>query len=294
MSLIAEQVCDTISLLGEGPVWDEVSQTISWIDILNGRIHQRGLSGHTSTMEVGRMIGAIAPTNRNRWIAALQNGFAFIDLKSKKITPIHDPEAHIAGNRFNDGKCDEAGRFWAGTMSLNDEPGMGNVYVIDSTLQARKKITVINLSNGLAWNSDNTLFFHIDSPIREVSVYPFKHETGDLGDKTFSFNTPEADGYPDGMTIDSEDKIWIAHYDGWEVCRWDPMTGQKLLTIKLPVSQVTCCTFGGPNLDDLYISTGRQTLTEEQLKDQPLAGSLFVVKSCGFRGRKTARFIENA
>jgi sugar lactone lactonase YvrE len=292
MSLIPEQVCDTISLLGEGPVWDEQSQTITWIDILNGRIHQLGSSGGTKTIEVGKMIGAVALTTGNRLIAAMENGFAFVDFQTKKVSLIHDPEAHIAGNRFNDGKCDEAGRFWAGSMSLNDEPGMGSLYVIDQSLHAKKILSRINLSNGLAWNADSTLFYHVDSPIREVSVYPFDIANGTLGEKKFSFQTPEVDGYPDGMTIDTEDKIWIAHYDGWEVCRWDPNTGEKLMTIKLPVSQVTSCTFGGPDLGDLYISTGRQTLNEDQLKDQPLAGSLFVVRNCGFHGRKVARFVE--
>jgi sugar lactone lactonase YvrE len=292
MSLIPELVCDTISILGEGPVWDDESNTITWIDILNGKIHQRKQHGATSTMEVGRMIGAVAPISNNRWIAALQDGFAFVDINNRTVTPIHDPEEHLPRNRFNDGKCDEAGRFWAGTMSLHDESGTGSLYVIDHSLHARKVLPDVNLSNGLAWSRDNRHFFHIDSPVREVSVYPFDLEKGTLGERKFFFNTPEADGYPDGACIDTEDMLWIAHYDGWEVCRWNPLTGEKLLTIKLPVSQVTCCTFGGVGLDDLYITTGRQTLTEDQLKDQPLAGSLFVVRNCGYQGRATARFKE--
>jgi sugar lactone lactonase YvrE len=292
MSLIPELVCNTISTLGEGPVWDDEMNTITWIDILNGKIHQLNEHGNRKTMDVGRMIGAVAPVSGNRWIAAMQDGFAFVDINTKTVTPIDDPEAQIPRNRFNDGKCDEAGRFWAGTMSLHDDSGMGSLYVIDSSLRSRKVLSDINLSNGLAWSSDNSKFFHIDSPVREVSVYPFDINEGTLGERKFLFKTPEADGYPDGACIDTEDKLWIAHYDGWQVCRWDPLTGEKLLTIKLPVAQVTCCTFGGPTLQDLYISTGRQTLTEDQLKDQPLAGSLFVVRNCGFQGRKTARFVE--
>ncbi|HSB92996.1 MAG TPA: SMP-30/gluconolactonase/LRE family protein [Flavitalea sp.] len=292
MSLIPELVCDTISVLGEGPVWDDELNSITWIDILNGRIHQRIGQAPTTTMEVGRMIGAAAPISGNRWIAALQDGFAFVDLNTRSVTPIHDPEAHLPENRFNDGKCDEAGRFWAGTMAIQEDPGCGSLYVIDQSLHARKVLDDVDLSNGLAWSSDNRNFFHIDSPVRQVSVYPFDIEHGTLGERTHIFKIPEADGYPDGACIDNEDMLWIAHYDGWQVCRWNPLTGQKLLTIKLPVSQVTCCTFGGPGLDDLYITTARQKMTEDQLKDQPMAGSLFVVRNCGFRGRKTARFRE--
>jgi sugar lactone lactonase YvrE len=292
MSLIPEVVCDTISVLGEGPVWDDQSMTITWIDILNGRIHQRQAQGSTKTVEVGRMIGAVAPIAGNRWIAALQDGFAFVDISTGMVSPIHDPEEHIPSNRFNDGKCDAAGRFWAGTMSLHDERGMGSLYVIDRSLKSRRVLSDVNLSNGLAWTGDNRQFIHVDSPVREVSVYPFHLQEGTLGERSFLFKTPDEDGYPDGACIDTEDKLWIAHYDGWQVCRWDPLTGEKLLTIKLPVSQVTCCSFGGPELQDLYVTSGRQTLTEDQLKDQPLAGSLFVIRNCGYQGRKTDRFQE--
>src|SRR5688572_30676979 len=176
MSLIPELVCDTISILGEGPVWDDESKTITWIDILNGKIFQRKDQGATTAMEVGRMIGAVAPISNNRWIGALQDGFAFVDINNRTVTPIHDPEEHLPRNRFNDGKCDQAGRFWAGTMSLNDESGTGSLYVIDHSLHARKVLPDVNLSNGLAWSADNRHFFHIDSPVREVSVYPFDLE----------------------------------------------------------------------------------------------------------------------
>lgn len=290
MSLIPEVVCDTISLLGEGPVWDDRTGTITWIDILNGRVHMLPSNGHVRTLQVGQMIGAVALREKGGYIAAIQEGFAFIDGTNGSVTKINDPESHLPDNRFNDGKCDEAGRFWAGTMSLHDKPGQGNLYCFDKSHQVRKVLSDVNLSNGLAWSSDSTMFYHVDSPIRQVSVFPFDLTTGAIGNQSFVFNTPEEDGYPDGMTIDSDNKLWIAHYDGWQVCRWDPATGEKLLTIKLPVSQVTCCTFGGANHEDLYITSGRQTLTEGQLKDQPLAGSLFVVRNCGFRGRPVARF----
>lgn len=287
-----EVVCEAISLLGEGPVWDPRTGSIVWIDILAGKIHRYEPDAGTYTsMEVGQMIGALAPRRRGGYIAALKDGFAFIDLDRQTVEFIIDPEADIPGNRFNDGKCDRAGNFWAGSMSVSeaeDEPG--TLYVIDKELQVRSSVTGIRLSNGLAWTDDDKTFYHIDSPVREIRSYPFDLSSGITGAGKVVIKFKEEDGYPDGMTIDTENKLWIAHYDGWQVSRWDPESGRKLLQIDLPVSQITCCTFGGPDYRDLYITTARQRMSPDQIKEQPLAGSLFVIRNCGFQGYPPAYF----
>jgi len=202
----------------------------------------------------------------------LQNGFAFIDRASGEVKMIANPENHLPCNRFNDGKCDPAGRFWAGTMSLSEEPNAGNVYVLENKLAHTKTIEDVTISNGMAWSLDHQTFYYIDTPTLEIVAYDYE------------------EGYPDGMTIDNECMFWIAHWDGWQVTRWDPNTGEKLYRIKLPVAKVTSCTFGGENLEDLYITSAKIGLTKEELEKQPLAGSLFVMRNCEFKGMPAFEF----
>jgi sugar lactone lactonase YvrE len=142
----------------------------------------------------------------------------------------------------------------------------------------------------MAWSSDYKTFYYIDTPTCEVVAYDFDLLTGNIGNKRVVIRIPPQEGFPDGMTIDNEGMLWIAHWDGWQVSRWNPNKGKKLLSIPLPVAQITSCTFGGDNLQDLYITSARVNLTEEQLKQQPLAGSLFVLRNSGFHGTPSFEF----
>jgi sugar lactone lactonase YvrE len=220
----------------------------------------------------------------------LQNGFASIDLPDGKIEYLHNPEAHLENNRFNDGKCDPAGRFWAGTMAFTEDEAAGNLYVLERNLSVTKKIDGVTVSNGIAWNNDHTLLFYIDSPTLSVVAFDYDKATGNISNKRIVINVPRQEGFPDGMTIDSEGMLWIGHWDGWQVARWDPTTGEKLLTIRLPVAKVTSCAFGGKHLNDLYITSAKKDLNEDQLKQQPLAGCTFVVRNSGFVGHPAFEF----
>ncbi len=274
------------SLLGESPVWDKRNNRIYWVDILNGRIHFLESDGsELQTIEVAQYVGAIALTdNPDALIAALQNGFAFVHIQEKRVEPIVDPEAHKPGNRFNDGKCDPAGRFWAGTMALSEEPEQGSLYVLYADFQTDKKIDKISVSNGLAWSLDHSTLYFIDSPTRSVRAFAFDELTGALGTGKIIFIFSEEEGFPDGMTIDAEGMLWIAHWDGWKISRWNPATGEKIFEIKFPVARITSCTFGGPQLGDLYVTSAKIGLSQTELRDQPLAGTLFIIKDCGFKG----------
>lgn len=287
IEVVAEHKC----LLGEGPLWDAKRKVICWIDILQGHIHEYSLAKNTHrTIRAHQMIGAVALRTNGNFLAALQNGFGFIDRQSGEVSMIANPEAHLTNNRFNDGKCDPAGRFVAGTMSFSEEPQAGNVYVLENDLSVSKKIEGVTVSNGMAWSSDHKTFYYIDTPTSKVWAYDYDKTTGYIKNKKMAIKVPEQDGYPDGMTIDHEGMLWIGHWDGWQVSRWNPATGRKLQHIKLPVACVTSCTFGGENLDDLYITTASTGLTGEQLQKQPLAGSLFVVRNCGFSGEPAFEF----
>lgn len=287
IEVVGEHKC----LLAEGPVWDAKRQVICWIDILNGKIHEysRQHKSH-NIISVHQMIGLLAICDNGNFIVALQNGFAFVERSSGEIKMIADPEDTLPNNRFNDGKCDPAGRFWAGTMSLSEDKGAGSLYMLDRDLKCSKKISKVTISNGMSWSSDHKTFYYIDTPTHEVVAYDYDELTGEISNRRVIIQINEHDGFPDGMTIDNEGMLWIAHWNGWQVTRWNPNTGEKLHTIKIPVAKVTSCTFGGKDLDSLFITTAKVELTVGEQKQQPLAGSLFVIDHCGYRGVPTVEF----
>jgi sugar lactone lactonase YvrE len=288
LEIVVEHTC----LLGEGPVWDARRKMICWVDILNGIIHQYapGQKKHT-TISVHQMIGSLAVCTSGNFIAALKKGLAFINSINGEMKMIADPESHLPHNRFNDGKCDPAGRFWAGTMSLSEAPNAGSVYMVERDLLITKKIESVTISNGMAWSADHKTFYYIDTPTWEVVAYDYDKDTAHISNKRVIINIAKEDGCPDGMTIDSDGMLWIAHWDGWQVTRWNPLTAEKLYHIKLPVARVTSCTFGGENLEDLYITSAKVGITQEELKKQPLAGSLFVIRNCGYKAMRAVEFV---
>ncbi|MHB1921247.1 MAG: SMP-30/gluconolactonase/LRE family protein [Chitinophagaceae bacterium] len=284
-------VLDHKCLLGEGPIWDVKRKVICWVDILNGEIHEyEPQQKKHIIIPVHQMIGSLAVCTNGNFITALHHGFAFIDRISRKIKIIAAPELHLPNNRFNDGKCDPAGGFWAGTMSISEEPNAGSVYVIEKDLSVTKKMESVSISNGMAWSVDHQKFYYIDTPTFEVVAFDYDKNTMQIFNKKTVIKILKEDGYPDGMTIDHEGMLWIAHWDGWQITRWDPNNGEKLGCIELPVARVTSCTFGGENLEDLYITSARVGLSKDELEKQPLAGSLFIARNCGFQGMPAFEF----
>ena len=272
-------------LLGEGPVWDFRRKVVCWVDILNGEIHQYSpATKEHHVIAIGLMIGAAVLCADGNFLAATTCGFGFVNRENEVVSMIANPESDITGNRFNDGKVGPDGRFWAGTMSHKDEPEKGSLYVFDTDHSVTKKISNVSISNGMAWSLDYKTWYYIDTPTYTVVAFDFDLVTGDISRKRVVINIPKEDGSPDGMTIDSEGMLWIAHWDGWQITRWNPATGEKLLSIEMPAARITSCTFGGDDLGDLYITSARTGLTEDQLTDQPLAGSLFVIKNIGVKG----------
>lgn len=278
-------------LLGEGPVWDPKRKVICWVDILQGEIHEYSpQSKEHHIIAVGQMVGAAVLCSDGNFLAALKNGFGFVNRATSEVTMIANPESHIPGNRFNDGKCGPDGRFWAGTMSHTDEPEEGSLYVFDRDQSVTKKISNVSISNGMAWSLDHKTFYYIDTPTYTVVAYNYDKSSGEISKKRVIINIPKEDGSPDGMTIDSEGMLWIAHWDGWQITRRNPNTGNKLLSIPFPAARITSCAFGGDDLQDLYVTSARTGLTHDELASQPLAGSLFVIKNIGYKGLAGAEF----
>lgn len=280
--------------LGEGPVWDDQLNRLLWVDIVHGRVSAwYPETSRVETVVFPCQIGAIALTAQSsRVMAATDAGFALLDLDNGEQIAIGDPEAHLPDNRFNDGKCDARGRFWAG--SLNEE-GRNDaaLYLLDNSGTITEKISQVSCSNGLAWSSDDRTFYYIDSPTRQVVAYDFELAAGRLSNRRVVINVGPSEGLPDGMTIDAEGMLWVALWGGWKVVRWNPHTGEKLQEIKLPVSQVTSCTFGGKDLRDLYITSAKKGLTPNQLSAEPQAGALFVVKEMDVQGVPASRCLAD-
>jgi len=281
-----EVVTNQKSKCGEGPLWDRETESLYWIDIVTGDIHRYHVKNQNlATINVGQKIGAIAKCSSGHLVAALKTGLYFIDFNKKSHGLIVHPEADIPGNRFNDGKCDPSGRFWAGTMDDgNGIKNAGSLYTLEHDLTIRKKSGGLTLSNGLAWALDNKTFYLIDTPTRKIMAFDYDDRSGKISNQRDIISIPTGDGNPDGMTIDNEGMLWIAHWNGWKVSRWNPKSGLQLDEIRLPVSLVTSCAFGGDNLESLYITTAKVGLTHEELERQPLAGSLFVFKKSGYQG----------
>ncbi|OZU88504.1 SMP-30/gluconolaconase/LRE domain protein [Virgibacillus indicus] len=277
----AELVLDTKNILGEGPWWDSDKQKLHWIDIEDKRIYSyKPQSKEYDYITVNQLIGSAAPTNSSRkLLCAMQNGFYMLDLQTGRTEHIYDPEPGIHDNRFNDGKCDPAGRFWAGTMNMEGKSQRAALYCLDSKTGCRKVLSQVSISNGLCWSPDHRTMYYIDTPTREIVSFPYDLKNGTLGEKKAAVSFPAGQGVPDGMTIDVEGMIWVASWGGGHVSRWDPSTGKCLETIRVPASQVTSCTFGGENMDELYITSARVGLDEKALNNEPSAGGIFRIKT---------------
>ena len=277
--------------LGEGAVWHPQRQSLFWVDILGKKIHEASTEARaTLTRPVPQFIGALAPTRRGDLLVALQDGIYRYDLGSFATTPFACPAEHRAATiRFNDAKCDPRGRLWAGTMALDESPQQGALYRVEPDGRSRQLRTGVTVSNGLAWSPDHRTLYYIDSPTRTVQAFDYDLDTGDLTRPRVAIDTAPVAGFPDGCTIDVEGHLWIAHWDGWCVSRWDPVRSRLLETLRLPVARVTTCTFGGPQLDTLFITSASCKLTPAELQAQPEAGFVFAAQ-VGTRGLPTDVF----
>jgi sugar lactone lactonase YvrE len=258
------------ALLGEGPCWH--GDALIWVDILRREVH-------VSTPDDDRVYpapsypGAAVPTTGEELLLAM-DGFATLDLESGR-TEVVAALPLEPGVRMNDGKTDPAGRFWAGSMHLDETPDRGALYRLDGPGEAQRMFGPVTVSNGLGWSLDGRSMYYIDSQARNVRRFPFDPATGDLGPPAVLVDTSAHPGVPDGMTVDAEGTLWVAFHDGATVRRYSP-TGELLEELRLPVTSPTSCTFGGDRLDLLLVTTARAGLTDNDLRDEPLAGSVLV------------------
>lgn len=290
MAVQVELLVDFRAKVGEGPLWDERAQVLYWVDIMGSQLCiYDPVQKKNTAIDVGQPVGTVVVRESGGLMLALHHGLASFDLKTHQVKILADPESHLPDNRFNDGKCDPAGRFWAGTMAFAATRGVGSLYCMDTDLSVRKMLGQISVSNGIVWSLDQRTMYYIDSLKQDIRAYDYDVETGDIANERIACQIPEEIGLPDGMAIDAEGMLWVAHYNGSRVCRWNPEDGQVLEIISLPVSRVTACAFGGPELDRLYITSASQGMSPEDWNKEPHAGGLFVC-SPGVKGVATFRF----
>lgn len=267
---------------GEGPIWWR--DALYYVDIEGRRVHRfRPSDGTEVSWDVGQRVGTVVPRDGGGLLIAGDHGLAFLDEESGGLTAIADPEPDKPDNRFNDGKCSPDGRFFAGTISLVKRTGDAKLYRLDPDLTLHEAFGPVTNSNGIVWTADGRTVYYIDTPRAEVLAFDYDH--GHLRSLRSAFSTAAIAASPDGMAIDSNGHLWIAFCHGACVACFDPQTGDLLRKVDLPCLETTACAFGGPDLADLYVTTGiHKTVVEEH------AGRLFVVRGLGVSGLPTNGF----
>ncbi len=260
-----------VSVWGEGPIWHQ--NRLLYVDIEAHKILAYDPATQVEKVwDVGQRVGTVVPRASGGLVWAGDTGFHFLDEGTGLSTAIGDPESDLPDNRFNDGKCDPAGRLWAGSIALNKLPE-ASLYCLHTDLRIEKKFSPVTNSNGIIWSRDASTMFYIDTPSKKVRAFDFDRATSAISHERVIWDTSADPSSPDGLTIDSEDRLWIAFCHGAKVVCFDPATQKVIEQIDFPCVETTACAFGGPDLRDLYVTTGlKPGLTEE------LAGRLFVCR----------------
>lgn len=276
--------------LGEGAFWHEARRSFFWVDIDGQYLYEYPLeTGAVKAWDFPRRISMIARDANDQLIIAGQGALMRFDPSAGVIRELRGIEKDKPDIRTNDGGIDAAGRLWIGTMHVRHDKGAGSLFCIDTDLSMTLKVNSLAIPNGLVWSLDGKRMYHIDSPTGQVQAYAFDVATGEIVFERTAIVIPEGAGSPDGMCIDAEGMLWIAHWNGFGVYRWDPETGKMLGKIEVPVPQVSSCVFGGDSLEQLFITTARENMSPADIKKYPDSGSVFTAVP-GVKGVSKKRF----
>ena len=274
--------------LGEGSVWDREQSCLYWVDIYENKVFRFDPRRRANlAYDVGANVGTVVVAEGGNLLLALRHELAWLDPETGKVCPLVVPAPPVAGIRFNDGKVDPKGRFWVGTMVENGVPGAAVLYCVEPDLSVSVKLTGLTISNGLAWHG--AAFYHIDTPTKRIRRFDYDAARASISQPTVIADFEDQPGSPDGMCVDEQGMLWIALWGGGAVVRIDPVSGDEVFRVQVPTTNVTSCAFGGPDLDELYITTARIGLSDTALAAEPLAGALFRAK-VPFRGVPSPRF----
>jgi sugar lactone lactonase YvrE len=265
------------AVLGEGPSWDARSGQLSWVDILSATVHVADADGRpVADLPVPSHVGAALPAAAGGWLVALADRLAHLgtDGSLDDVVPL---EAHLPDNRANDAKCDPTGRAWVGTMNYDERSFSGSLYRLGPGPELSAVVDRVGIANGLGWSPDTRTMYFIDTLSHQVRAYPFEPATGSLGAPTSLAHIDEADGSPDGLCTDDDGCLWVALWGGGRVHRYTP-DGTLDTVVRLPVTYVTSCCFGGADRDRLFITTASRDLDAEGRRREPWAGGVWVAE----------------
>jgi len=267
--------------IGETAIWHPSEQKLYWIDVDKKTLNTFDpVTKSENHYSLPKMVGTVVPIDTGGVLLALKDGVYEFNMKTNNFRLLAAPEKDLPDNWLNDGKCDPAGRFWVGSMGPKYK---ASLYRISASGKCDKVLDSITISNGIVWTSDKSKMYYIDSPTLQVRQFDYDNETGNISNSKVVITFPDGVGSPDGMTIDSDGKLWIAHWGGSCVSCWDPNTGKMIAKVEVPALNVTSCAFGGKKLDILYITTASLFMDEASQKKFPASGGVFEVKT-GFKG----------
>lgn len=276
----AEQITDPITQHGEGPVWFSGWGGLRLVDMTAGDVVHLTGDGGVERRHVGPRIAALRPRVSGGMVLALERSFALLDDPDGGELEVLPPLWESTGIRFNDGGCDPQGRFSCGSMAYDERPGAGAVYRLSADRRVDVVLRDVTISNGLGWSPDGTTLYYIDTPTRRIDA--FDETSGNWDGRRTAVTIPDGDGFPDGMVIDAEGHLWVALWQGHAVHRYSP-EGRLEEVVEVPVAKVTACTFGGEQLDELYITTSRGEDEAALAAAEPEAGAVFRYRP-GVRG----------
>jgi sugar lactone lactonase YvrE len=262
----AEQITAPVAHHAEGPVWSERWGGLRWVDMLAGDVLSLAPDGSVDRRHVATVVAALRPRRGGGAVLGIERGFA-LEEPDGTINPLEELWGDDYGVRMNEGGCDPDGRFYCGSMAYDKRPGAASLYRLDPDGSVRVVLESVTISNGLDWSPDGSLAYYNDTDTGRTDVFDYEADAGLTGQRPFA----KAPGRPDGLTVDAEGGVWVALSDGGVVLRYTS-EGTLDATIELPVTKVTACAFGGPKLEQLFITTSRENLDDSA---EPRAGSLF-------------------
>jgi sugar lactone lactonase YvrE len=274
----AKLVLDARADLAEGPIWDSRTGELLWVDIMAGLVHRFDPATGTDTiLDVGQPVGAVVPRVAGGYALAIRDGFAVMDENGVRlVAPVDRGRPKL---RMNDGACDSSGRFWAGSMHVDEVRGVGSLYRIDADGRVKTMLGDVTISNGIGWSPDDTVMYYVDTPTLGVDAFDYDAASCAIANRRRIVTIEESAGSPDGLVVDAEGCVWVALWEGWAVRRYSP-DGTLLGVVEVPAARVTKPAFGGSALDELYITTAAPDAPDSE---QPQAGGIFHVRP-GVRG----------
>ncbi|XP_069748042.1 regucalcin [Narcine bancroftii] len=276
--------------IGESPVWEEKAGSLLYVDITGQKVCRwNEATKQVKMLHLDAPIGSVVPWKSGGYVLAMDKRFAFLDWEKEMVTDIATVDQDKKNNRFNDGKVDPAGRFFAGTMAMETRPAeveraQGSVYSLQTDHSVVKHFDKVDISNGLDWSLDHKIFYYIDTLSFKVDAFDYDMQTGQISNRRTVYKLEKEEALPDGQCIDVEGKLWVACYNGGRVIRIDPETGKRIQTVKLPVDKTTSCCFGGKDYSELYVTSAADGMDEEWQRRQPQAGGIFKITGLGVKG----------